>query len=92
MLRDALAASPTPQPTKHVLLAPGHLPPLLRSLEPFCRDLGDQGAQNYPGVTAAHPKVEFPFASRSGTVEGWQGAPALRMQPGCAVDFWMDLG
>lgn len=53
------------------------------------RGLGDQSPQNYTGVTAAHPKVEFPSVSCSDTVKGRQEPPALRLHPGCAVDFWM---
>lgn len=35
VLRDALTASPTPQATKHALLAPDHLPSASGHLGPF---------------------------------------------------------
>lgn len=96
-LRDALAASPTPQPTKRVFPAPAISPHLGSLPSPAHWGLftGTRGAwvpKICPRVTAACPKVGSPFAFRRGTVEGWRGALALRPHPGCVMDFWMAVG
>lgn len=94
VLRDALAASPTRQPTKHARPAPAISPRLGLLLHPACLGpfAGTWVPKSCPGVTAACPKVGSPFAFHIGTVEGWQGALAPRPHPGCVMDFWMAMG